>query len=723
MPEVHLSSSLHTFFLLAAFCAACGISFWMYRTTVPPIPQKIRRVLFVLRAVLFFLLLLLLGDPLLSFVTKKTKSPQIAVLVDCSQSMTIADRQGKRKETLRTLLHLPLWSDVRRFADLRYVRFDAKPHDAADFNADSLSFDGEATDISGALRFVKLHAEENNLQAVVLLSDGIATTGESPLYEADELALPIFTVGIGDTAEQKDLFIKNIRTNEVAYTGTRMPVSVTVHSSGFKNERAEILLKDETGKVIDRRMQSLGAGSQEYSVPLSFIPEEEGMHKYSAEIPVLPGELTGQNNRFTFFVKALKSKMNIVLIAGSPSADAACVRRALEQDRTLSVSAYIGRPDGTYDGGDCSAAVLSAADCIVLDGFPAGWTKAPAVQDLSHAVCDLEKPLFFIDARIIDYARLHALDTALPFLFSDIHTGEFQVFASVSDLKQNDAVMKLRSAERTAPLWNALPPIYHSQISFIPKQGSNVLAALRLASSAADGPLIVTQHRGVQKSEAVLGYGIWRWKLLAEQDEDAAGLFDRFIQNSIAWLTAHDDDRQVRVQPIKRFFTSHEDADFEAQVYDEAYRTVDDAIVAVTAYCGTDRYVCNLAPSGSGLYQGTFGHVPAGDYRYTAAISAQGGKLGSDAGVFSVGSVPEEFYETKMNRPLLQQIAFRTEGKYYDAQNTASMADDLHHVPALKPHEQQKAAEFELRDSRVMLIILVLVFAIEWFLRKRFGMM
>jgi hypothetical protein len=723
MPEVHLSSSFHMLFLLAALCTACGSSFWMYRRTVPPVPRKIRNLFLVLRAAAFFLILLLLADPMLSFVTKNTRSPQIVVLVDRSQSMIIADRQGKRKETLRTLLHLPLWSEIKKFSDLRYITFAEKARDVPDFNVDSLSFDGEATDISGALRFVKLHSAENNFQAVVLLSDGIATTGESPLYDADELAVPIFTVGIGDTAEQKDLFIKNARTNEIVYAGTRVPVDVTVHSSGFKNERAEILLKDEKGIVIDRRMQPLGAGSQEYSVPLSFIPEQEGMHKYSVEVPMLPGELTGQNNKFTFFIRALKSKLNIVLIAGSPSADAACVRRALEQDRTLSVAAYIGRPDGTYDGGECSAPVLSAADCIVLAGFPTDRTKASTMQALTHALCDLEKPLFFIDARIMDYGRLHVFDAVLPFSYSDIHPGEFQVFASVSDVQQNDAVMKLHSVERTAPLWNALPPIYHPQVSFAAKLGSSVLAAMRLASSVVRDPLIVSQHRGMQKSEAVLGYGIWRWRLLAEQDEDAAGLFDRFIQNSIAWLTTRDDSRQVRVQPVKRLLTTHDETDFEAQVYDKANRTVDDASVSITAYSGKDRYLSTLTSSGSGLYQGTFGHMPAGDYRYTAVVSAHGEQLGSDAGVFTVGSLPEEFYETKMNRSLLQQIAFRTEGKYYDARQTASLAEDLKNLSALKPHEQQTAVEIVLRDSRPMLILLVLVFAFEWFLRKRFGML
>ena len=45
----------------------------------------------------------------------------------------------------------------------------------------------------------------SNLQAVVLITDGNSTTGMNPLYEAQELAVPVFTVGVGDTTDQKDL--------------------------------------------------------------------------------------------------------------------------------------------------------------------------------------------------------------------------------------------------------------------------------------------------------------------------------------------------------------------------------------------------------------------------------------------------------------------------------------------------------------------------------------
>jgi hypothetical protein len=44
-------------------------------------------------------------------------------------------------------------------------------------------------------------------------------------------------------------------------------------------------------------------------------------------------------------------------------------------------------------------------------------------------------------------------------------------------------------------------------------------------------------------------------------------------------------------------------------------------------------------------------------------------------------------------------------------------------MSSLKPHEQRKAAEFEFRESVPVLLLLIFIFALEWFLRKRFGML
>ena len=61
------------------------------------------------------------------------------------------------------------------------------------------------------------------------------------------------------------------------------------------------------------------------------MTEKEGIQKFTAEVANLPGELTTQNNRMNFFVKVLKSKLRMALIAGTPSEDVAFIRRAIDE--------------------------------------------------------------------------------------------------------------------------------------------------------------------------------------------------------------------------------------------------------------------------------------------------------------------------------------------------------------------------------------------------------
>ena len=218
--------------------------------------------------------------------------------------------------------------------------FDAKVKSLAAITGDSLTFKGEATDIAEALKSVKQTSASSNLQAVVLITDGNSTIGMNPLVEAEELSVPVFTVGVGDTSEQKDLLIRKALTNEITYAGTKVPVNVTVHSAGFGGERVQVSIRDGA-TILDEKSLTLDRGTRDYLVPLSFVTEKEGMQKFTAEVSNLPGELTPQNNRMNFFIKVLKSKLRVALIAGTPSQDAAFIRRAMASDKNIEVIPFI----------------------------------------------------------------------------------------------------------------------------------------------------------------------------------------------------------------------------------------------------------------------------------------------------------------------------------------------------------------------------------------------
>jgi hypothetical protein len=116
-------------------------------------------------------------------------------------------------------------------------------------------------------------------------------------------------------------------------------------------------------------------------------------------------------------------------------------------------------------------------------------------------------------------------------------------------------------------------------------------------------------------------------------------------------------------------------------------------------------------------------HLKEGDYRFYANAILNGIKIGKDEGVFSVGGLNAEYFGTKMDKPLLQKIAAQTSGSYYDCENIGSIADDLKALNNYRSRETIKTLEIDIKYSVWLLALVVFLFAMEWFLRKSYGML
>ena len=204
MPDLHLATSFNAFLILLAAIGAGTFAYVSYRVTLPPVSRPLRLTLTTLRGLSLFILFLLLGEPLLSLVYHRSEKPILAVLVDQSKSITIQDRTGDRRERLLKALDSPALKAISSTSEIRFVVFDTKLRLLQTISRDSLSFAGDGTDIGGALKRLKSLMAERNLQGVLLLTDGTVTTGPSPLYEAEELGVPLFAVGIGDSSERSE---------------------------------------------------------------------------------------------------------------------------------------------------------------------------------------------------------------------------------------------------------------------------------------------------------------------------------------------------------------------------------------------------------------------------------------------------------------------------------------------------------------------------------------
>ncbi len=721
MPELHLSFSLRlVFFLLGAACSV-AFSLFAYRFTVPSISSSLRYSLVTLRSFALFLLFIFFGEPVLSLIVRSVYPPVVAVLIDNSGSMTIKDRSGRREETLHSILRSDIWQQLGEKGKVAYMVFDEKVRAVASNPGDSLTLNGEMTDIAGALKEIKRMAVSSNLHAAVLLTDGNSTIGTNPLYEAEDLGIPVFAIGIGDTNEQKDVLIRKVLTNEIAYIGTTVPVNVTVHSAGYTGTQVRVSLNDGS-ETLDEKQLTLEHGARDYVVPLTMVPRKEGIRKFTVNVSRLPDELTVQNNQMSFSTKILRSKLRVVLIAGSPSEDAAFIRRLLADDKNIEATFYFERKDGQWYDGPPAPQTFNDADCLLLIGFP-GEGSSPSILSLVSNAVQAGKPFLLVLSRTIDFAKLQTLEAFLPFSGQKISSNELQVFASIPEDQNINPMLRIEEREKTGDLWAQLPPIFQMQGSFRPKPESEVLATARLQAIPLNTPLIVSRNTGGKKAIAVLGYGLWRWQMMSDAGSIAARVPAGFVSNAIRWLTTREDMRKIRIAPSKESFTSQDPIEFVAQIYDENYVPVDNARVEVRAERRGESSLIALDALGNGQYQGAFDHLPEGEYTFEGKAVLDGKELGNDRGSFSVGGLQAEYLETRMNKQLLEQMAEHTGGKYYTPAHYGTLAKDISSLPNFKSKELSTAKEYELWNSRWMLAFALLVFALEWFIRKRSGML
>jgi hypothetical protein len=718
MPELHFSFSIRVVFLILAGMCSVAMAMAVYHVTVPPVSSVKRIVLISLRSLGLFFLFLLIGEPLLSLITYSVDQPIIAVFVDNSQSMAIKDKTGRRDEMLKSILRSPVWQQIGKDGKVDYSLFDGKVRNVNAVTEDSLTLHGEATDIAEALKSIKRTSASSNLQAVVLITDGNSTVGMNPLYEAEELGVPVFTIGVGDTSEQKDILIRKVLTNEITYVDTKVPVNVIVHSAGFGGERVQVSLREGT-TIIDEKSLMLEPGTRDYLVPLSFIPEKEGTQKFEAEISQLPSELALQNNRMSFFTKVLKSKLHVTLIAGSPSQDVACIQNILTNDKNIEVKTFIERENGRFYEGELTAQGFREVDCLVLVGFPTSCSNPQSFQ----AVLDAEKPLLTVLSRTMNFDKLRTLDPVLPFSVGSVDDNELQAFANVPETQRNNPILKISNAANSLEVWSKLPPVFQPKGIFRAKVESEILATVRFQSAPLNDPFIVARNVNKKKSVSVLGYGLWRWNMLSSSGSGTEKVLESFLGNAIRWLTTQEDARRIVVQPSKHIFTTQDAVEFTAQVYDDSFQPLDDAQIEVRVQHGNDMSPLVLNPLGSGQYQGVYDRLSEGEYKFVATVKVNGALIGEDQGAFSVGGFNAEYLETRMNKLLLQQIAAQTGGRYYESNEFSSLLHDVTSSPNFKPRDVSKTAEVEIWNSRWMLALVIFVFALEWFLRKRNGML
>lgn len=722
--DFKLQLSVHGGWFVLFLLVSVILTFFIYRWTNPPVSKWLRYFLIALRALTLIVTLFILLEPVLSLNIQRSQTPIIAVLADNSASMQLKDGETVRGEIIQKILNSAEIKQLGEKNKLNFHLFDAQLSDWKP-DGDSIKFTGDGTNISGALKGLLEQYADEYLRGIVLLTDGADNLGENPVRSVENFAIPIFTIGVGDSTEPRDVLISKIFTNQVTYLNNKLPVEVTIKSTGYENQRVQVQFKDEK-KIIATENVVLSGTALEKKITFDYIPQTEGLLKLEAAIPPLAGELTTHNNRQFFYVNVLKNRMKVLLIAGGPSADFIFLKKTLQKNENIELKSFVEKGGGDfYEGRFPAIAQLKEYDCLIFLDFPRRTSSQNVLTSVLGAIQQHEIPLLFLAGPEVAYNRLSPLNDIFPVQLKMSPTRERSIQIKLTAEGNLHPVFRLsEEISENAQNWLDLPPIYYPFLNLTKTAVGKVIAEVDKVSSGLppslpEQPVIaLSQIRG-RKVAAILGYEIWRWNFLLAGRDAENEMYNSFFNKMIRWLVTKEEDKRVKIQSNKKIYRGGEPVEFQAQVYYEDYRPLDDAEVKVTLKNQSDEYELVLQSAGNGRYRGEFQVLAAGEYTYQGKAFAGEVLLGEDSGKFSVEPFSLEFQNTRMEAANLQRMATMTGGHYFTVSDYQRLPEFIN-FPAKKI---TIAREWELWNKISLLVALMIFLATEWFVRKKKGML
>lgn len=711
--------------VIIALGAAFLVSTWYYRVTQPVITPARRLVLTALRTLGLALLIITLFEPVLTLLRSSSDAPRLTMLVDQSLSMIQRDARRDRRADMQSAFTVARWNELGD--DVSVYGFDETVRALPAQSPAEWKWNGQRTDIDRAVRYVQENAERDNTQAVLLVSDGAYTSGANPLVAAEQLGKPVYVIGIGDTSDAKDVSVTAVVTNDIGFVNAVLPVQVTVRSHGYKGVDARLTLLDN-GNAVESAMLPIRHEGDIVTHLFQYKTAAAGVHKITARVDALDGELTDRDNAVDEFVTIKDDKRKVLIVAGAPSPDVAFIRSAFESMQGVSLKSIIQKSGSeVYDHAGSQSAVREA-DLVVFIGFPVASTSASLVRFLAAEITRAKKPLLFVASQNCDYGKLREFESVLPFTVQSARPQEFAVTMDVAQGDESHALLRVNGTSDDASVWNSLPPIFRTETFVRVKPEARVVAGMRVNNVSLGEPLIVTRNVDRSKCIAVLGYGLFRWKLLGTALDKTRGtanatdVLSVLLNNSSKWLSTDDDERKVRIRTSRSFYAGGETVSFQAQVYNDAMVPVEDASITVTLAAGSQQRTINLTPMGNGQYGSSVEGLAPGDYSFNGTAMIDSRPYGKDAGRFSVGNLPLEFQNLRLNAGLLRALAERTGGKYYSVDDVGSFLDDLRSNERFTKRSITRTTEWDLGSMAEVLAVALACFAIEWFIRKRTGM-
>lgn len=731
--------------LLSVLCAALLLSGLFYIRAYGMLRPLQWQSLLLLRAIAIVIVVVLLFRPVLSYHKDLEQKPALVFALDCSKSMSIADdpsgatRFNQAKEQLAKW-----WEKLADDFSLHLVEFSerAKPDEGIEQLA-QVEPDGTATSLSRALVAAADQVPRKELEAIILISDGIHNAARNPMDVAPKMGMIVHTVGVGaslrSNASYHDIQVTGIDCPDRLLLNNKAKITASVEAIGMAGYVTKVILEDE-GQNIKEAEITLDDIEGVQKVDFEIIPNLKGRHTYTVRVPKAPQEKVEENNHRSAVAMVVEPGIHVFYVEGTLRAEyGALVDRFLSKDPDLEFCALVQTrknfflrrtniPNLELTSLPTQPEEITRFDVFIMGDIDASFVR-PEVQEM--IVKRVRE-----GAGLVMLGGYHSLGPGgyqgtplgeiLPVQLGSREVGQFTdpFLPTLTPEGSQHAifgnVVGFFPTKASPPRILGLPTLNGCTRVEGVKPGASVLAYH--LSETGELPVLVVQPVDKGLAAVFTGDTTRNWQQ-GPRAMDMESPFLQFWGQMVRWLAGRakevENAASVTANADKAYYEPEEPVQLTAIVRDQKGEGAGDAAVnaKITGPNGRpDKIAMSAVPGPLGHYAGKFEPKEPGKYQIVVEAMVGETTLKVDPIVVEVGRPNLEFEKLDLDEKTLSAIASATGGRYMHISTADYLIEQFNRTQRIK----RLFFEHQLYWPPLYWAIFVGVLITEWVLRKRF---
>lgn len=637
-----------------------------------------------LRFLSVFALLLLIINPKFKQKSYYTEKPVLTIAVDNSSSVAELGYDTKVKTVLENLKNSQELQDKFEIDTYTFSR-DLK-------ESDSINFTGSQTNIGKALKDIN-NLYKDAIAPTILITDGNQTYGNDYQFLSSKIKQPIFPVIVGDTTTYVDIKIDQLNANKYAYLKNKFPVEVIATYTGNETIQTNLVLTAD-GKRLASKELTFSPTDNSKVVNLNISATKIGVQTLRATLTPLDSEKNKQNNTRYFAVEVIDQKVKIALVSDMLHPDLGALKKSLESNELRGVD--ILKPNE-------ASSKLNEYQLVIL------YQPNRKFSEVYQNVKRLEKNTFTITGTQTDWNFLNDIQTSFR----------------KDDLQEREEVQGRLNANYTNFLidnidFSEYPPLENSFGDVEFNVVNETILTQTVSGVSTDSPLLATYTDNNIRSAILAGENIWKWRANSFLMQENFIEFDTFLGKLVQYLASNKKRERLTVG-YESFYYGNREIQLTAQYFNPSYEFDANAnLTAIIKNKDTETTTTYPMLLNSGFYTVDLNNLPPASYNFT--VRAEGKNI-SKSGSFKIleFDIEKQFLNADSKR--LDAIAAKSNGKAFHVDaNPTMMISELINDQRFQTIEKSNEKVVSLIDWKYLLALIAICLALEWFLRKYYGL-